>query len=365
MRKRTCIIISLWIIAALCWAFVFVLRYTSRTVFVHSYDLESMPGVRMLDPNAGMFEIIRREPNRVNVKWLETNIHVKDDARVKMRENSKNVKVLGELSNGKSYPVVIDTGFSGCMAVTDTIVNDAGLSIYPMTDLGHYLVGGLCELSPLKLDNVTIEQSPCVYWLAHYERRVLGLTTWKEMRINLGLGLMKGFSYICIDNVDREIKFSAKKAFSPRDESQWNQYPMVIEPNEKGNVKLMVDIPIADHSRHIEFDTGSASGLTLTEKIWTQVSSGLQLVHEEKSRMATPLEGLVPCRRVTVELLKLGSISVHGAQVNVTANNNPFGQDDFTLGMDFLKETVIVLDFESKLLWIRNPAKSAISPTNP
>ena len=362
MRKRTCIIISLWIISALCWAFVFVLRYTNRTVFVQSYDLESTPGVRMLDPNAGTFEINRREPERIDVKWLETNIYVKGDGRVKMRENSQNVKVSGKLSNDKSYPVVIDTGFSGCMAVTDTVVIDAGLAIYPMTDWRHKLVGGLCKLPSLKLGNVTIEQSPCVYWLAHYERRVPGLTIWKEMKINLGLGLMKGFSYICIDNVNREVEFSGKKPFSPRDENQWNQYPMVIEYNEKGNARLMVDIPIAGHLRHITFDTGAASGLTMTEKIWTQISSGLQLLHEEKSRMATPLAGMLPCRRITIELLGLGSISVHAAQVNVTANNNPFGQDNFTLGMGLFKETVIVLDFESEILWIRNPT---ISPTIP
>ena len=89
---------------------------------------------------------------------------------------------------------------------------------------------------------------------------------------------------------------------------------------------------------------------------------GLQLLHEEKSRMATPLAGMLPCRRITIELLGLGSISVHAAQVNVTANNNPFGQDNFTLGMGLFKETVIVLDFESEILWIRNPT---ISPTIP
>jgi len=365
MRKRTCIIISLWIIAALCWALVFVLKYGSRTVFVQSYDLASTPGVRMLDPNAGKFEITRPEPERVDVKWLETNIYVKGDGRVKMLENSQNVKVSGRLSNGKSYPVVIDTGFSDYMAVTDSVVIDAGLAIYPMTDWKDKLVGGLCELPSLDLGNVTIEQSACECWSAHYERRVLGLTVYKEMKINIGLGLMKGFSYIRIDNINQEVEFKAKKQFSPREENQWIRHPMMIEYDEKGNARLMVDIPIAGHSRHIGFDTGAAAGLTMTEKIWSEVSSGLHLVHEEKSFMATPLAGLLPCRKITIELLELGGISVHGAQVNVTANNNPFGQDNFTLGMDFFKETIIVLNFESELLWIRNPAKSAISATIP
>lgn len=360
MRKRTCIIISLWIISALCWAFVFILRYTNRTVFVQSYDFASTPGVRMIDPNAGKFEITRREPERVDVKWLETNIYVKDNGRVKMRENSQNVKVSGKLSNGKSYPVVIDTGYSDFMAVTDSVVIDAGLAIYPMTNWKDKLVGGLCELPSLDLGNITIEQSACEYWLAHYERRVLGLTVWKEMKIILGLGLMKGFSYISIDNINREVEFSAKKPFSPRDVNQWIRHTMMIENNEKANARLMVDIPIAGHSRHIHFDTGAAAGLIMTEKIWSEISPDLKLVDEEKSFMATPLAGLLPCRKITIELLELGGLSIHDAQVNVTANKNPYGQDDFTLGMGFFKETVIVLNFESELLWIMNPVKSAV-----
>lgn len=30
MRKRTIIVISLWIVAALCWAFVFAVKHTDR-----------------------------------------------------------------------------------------------------------------------------------------------------------------------------------------------------------------------------------------------------------------------------------------------------------------------------------------------
>jgi hypothetical protein len=357
MRKRTCVIIFLWIVIALGWAFIFALKCTDRTVFVQTHNLESVPGVRLLDPNAGLFEIISREPGRIDVKWSDTRVRVKGDGRVKMRENSRNVQVLGTLSNGKSYPVVIDTGFSKFLAAIDTVVVDAGLAIYPVADLDHPLVGGLCELPRLKIGDVAIEQSPCVYWLAHYERRVLCLTTWKEMKINLGFGLLKEFSYIRIDNVDREVEFAAKKSFIPRDESQWEHHPMVIEHDEKGDSKLMVDILVADHVRHIAFDTGATFGLTLTEKIWTQVSPGLQLVREEKNRLATPLSGWLPCRKITVEMLRLGNTPIRSAQINVTTDNNPMGEEDFTLGMGFFQETEIVLDFKNELLWIRNPAK--------
>ena len=365
MRKKTFIVISLWAVAALCWACVSVLRYTDRKIFVCTSNLESTPGVHFLDPNTGIFEIISREPNHANIKWINTSIYMEGRVCVKMCKNSRNVQVSGELNNGKNYPVVLDTGYSRFIGITDTVVTDVGLPIYPMDDLGHHLVGGLCDLSQLRIGIVTIRQPPCEYFSAHYESHILGITTWKEMKITLGLGLLKKFSYIRIDNVDREIEFSGKQPFNPQDDNQWNQYPMVIERDGRGNAVLMVDIQIAGYLRHMKFDTGATSGLVLTEKIWTQVSPGLQSVHEEKNRLATPLAGWVPCRRITVELLRVGSIPISGAHINVTANNNPFGEDDFTLGMGFLKETVVVLDFESNLLWIRNPGKSVISPTTP
>jgi len=44
--------------------------------------------------------------------------------------------------------------------------------------------------------------------------------------------------------------------------------------------------------------------------------------------------------------------------IHVIADDNPFGKDEFTLGTGFFRETVIVLDFEHNLLWIRNPILS-------
>jgi predicted aspartyl protease len=356
MRKRTYVILSLWIMAALCWAFVFILKYTNRVVFVCLDSLEAVPGVRLLDPNAGLFEIVGRACDRVDVNWSDTHVRVKGDARAKMRENSKNVQVWGTLKNGKRYPVVIDTGFSGYLAVTDTVVMDAGLAIYPVADFDQRLVGGFCDLPSLTIGNVTIEQSPCVYWLAHYERRVLGLTAWKQMKMMLGLSLMRGFSYLCIDHVEREVEFVVKRPFDPQDERQWDHYPMVIEPDEKGDAKLMVNLPIAGHVKRIGFDTGASSGLILTEGLWAHMSRDLQLVRAERHRLATPLANWLPCRRITVDLLRLGNTPIRGAQIDVTANNNPMGEDDFTLGMGFFQETVIVLDFGRGRLWIRRPS---------
>jgi hypothetical protein len=119
-----------------------------------------------------------------------------------------------------------------------------------------------------------------------------------------------------------------------------------------------VDIPLAGQIQRTEFDTGAAPGLILTESIWSKISSGLNIRHQEKARLRTPLSGWLPSRKITVEQLDLGNISINDARIHVIADDNPFGPDEFTLGIGFFRETVIVLDFERKILWVRNPTSS-------
>ena len=354
MRKKTIVIISLSTFIALCWAFILALRWTDKMIYVHAYDFESSPGVRLMDPNHVIFEIISQETNRVNVKWDKTEIHHQGRCRVKMRENSPNVQVLAEVNDGKIYPVVIDSGATTYLAVTDSLVLDAGLEIFPIYELGKN-IGGLCHLEKLKIGTLTIVQPACEYWLAHYERRVLGHTIWQEKKINLGLGLMKEFSYILIDNVTREVEFAANNPFNPKDPHQWHQYPMTIEQDEKPNAGLIVDIPLVDQTRRIKLDTGAGPGLILTENIWTTFSSNLQIRHQKKDRLATPLSGWLPCTTITVEQLILGNTKINDARIHVIADDNPYGQDEFTLGMGFFAGTAIALDFERRILWAKNP----------
>jgi len=357
MRKKTVVIISLWVIISICWAFILAMRWTDKTVYVYTDDLESIPGVRMLDPNNDFFEIISREPNRVNVKWEKTDIYLKGSCRVKMRENSPNVQVLAEVNDGKSYPVVIDSGATKYLAVTDSVVLDSDLAICPIDGLGKN-VGGLCHLEKLKIGALTIVRPACAYWLAHYERRVLGHTKWEGKKINLGLGLMKEFSYILIDNVTREVEFAANNSFNPQDNNQWHQYPMATEHDEKQKARLIVDIPLVGQPRHIKLDTGAGPGLILTESIWTTFSSDLQILRQKKERMASPLFGWLPCKMITVEKLTLGNIPINDARIHVIADDTPYGQNEFWLGIGFFRETVIVLDFERNLFWVRNPLQS-------
>jgi hypothetical protein len=324
-------------------------------VFVEVENLESTPGITLMDPNAGGIEIVKvNDNNGIKVNWSPVGIHLNDTGKCRVRQVGKfNLQVQGQLPNGNEYPVVIDSGNAAPMAVITTVVLENALPVLPFKQLPKGQ-GGFCRLGELKIGDMRVVNPPCRYWTGHYERRFLGWTTWKQKDINLGLGLMQSFVYILIDNISREIEFSVVHFLAEPNEA-WASYPMIIEPGEHGNTRLMVDIPVAGQTRHVMLDTGAGPGLILTEKIWAKISDGLHVVSTVKSFVSSPTDGRVRCNEVVVKELGVGEALIPNAAVFVMPNENPYGEDDFTLGMGFFKETTVVLDFGNNLLWTKNP----------
>jgi hypothetical protein len=357
MRKKKRKLL-LWALIIACFTLSMLMHIGSKQVtdvFVEVDDLESMPGIKFMDPNASGIEIVRANgDNGFRVEWGRVGIHLNDTGKCRVKQAGKsNLKVQGRLPNGNEYPVVIDSGNPGDMAVTNTVVLENALPILPFKRLGKGQ-GGFCRLGELGIGDMKILSPPCRYWTGHYERRLLGWTTWKQKDINLGLGLMQSFVYILIDNISQEVEFSVE-GFSAEPNETWASYPMIIETGEHGNTRLMVNISVAEQTRHIMLDTGAGPGLILVEKIWAKISQGLQAVSTAKSFVSSPTAGRVPCNKVVVKELGVRETLIPNAAVFVMANENPYGKDDFTLGMGFFRETTVVLDFGHNLLWIKNP----------
>jgi hypothetical protein len=308
-----------------------------------------------MDPNAGGIEIVKvNNNNGIKVNWAPVGIHLNDTGKCRVRQVGKfNLQVRGRLPNGNEYPVVVDSGNPAHMAVITTVVLENALPVLPFKQLPKGQ-GGFCRLGELRIGDMRIVNPPCRYWTGHYERRFLSWTTWKQKNISLGLGLMPSFVYILIDNISREVEFSVEGFISEPNEA-WASYPMIIEPGEHGNRRLMVDIPVAGQRTHLMLDTGAGPGLILTEKMWAKISDGLHVVSRAKSFVSSPADGRVRCKKVVVKELRVGKALIPNAAVFVMAHENPYGENDFTLGMGFFKHTMVVLDFGHNLLWIKSP----------
>ena len=369
MRKKTFIVVSISILAVPCWVFlqfVFFLGFkalekaikstaTERVVFVRRSKLESVPGVRVLDANNPFFQILRMEPNRVDVIWKEKNrIYLQESTCRVQKLNSQLVHVMAELNN-KQCPVAIDSGFGEHLMVNDAVIIENQLEIFPF----EYKTpdsAGFCHVKKVKIGDMTITNPPCLYTLGHYEKRLLGRTKWKQSQIIFGLALMRHFRYVLIDNISSIVEFGMRKSFAPDPNESWLKYPMALETDEKNMRRIMVEIPIAGRVRQVAFDTGASNNLLMAHSIWEKFSGELDVVKASKSSIRM-FYGWEEAEMNTVGELDIGERMLSNADIAVLSDESKKGSGFFLLGMGCFKDTVIVLDFERSLLWIWEPER--------
>lgn len=359
MRKKTFITISLWIIIAICWTLVFALRYTKQTVFVYTPNLESCPDIKILDANNPYFQVTY-EPNRIFTEWKETNIFLKESkCRVK-KPKGKHIYITAVLNNNK-YPLIIDTGFGECLVVNDLTVTDNNLGIFPFKT-GNPALAGLCHIDKLQIGDMTITNPQSYYYLSHYKKKLFGITTFKQRKIILGLGIMRQFRYVLIDNIDSILEFSMD-SFHAEPVESWRQYEMLIENDSQNTTRLMVKIPIAGENTKIAFDTGYDCCLIMTEKIWERYAIKLHKVKEKKNRSLLT-SGVYDIREITIDKLSIGNKIFPNESIHIFSDNTIYGPDFFMLGINCFKNTVIVLDFEHNLLWVKQTTDLAVNNEN-
>ena len=334
-----------------------ILQVVPQKVFVSSEKAMNQAGVKFLDPNWDGVSIHRSpDDSHYHVDWKSSSIHIPDTFRVKRLEGKKlwvvNGSILrdidGTMQEVKSYPVVIDTGNASRFgaAITDSVLADGSVEFLPMDELGDGFIG-IVHLCQLKIGSMTLVHPPCVCWKGHYEKKWLGMTQWQEKELNLGLDMLKNFSYILLDHPAGEVEFGGNQNFDPNSDLNWKKYPMKIE-----SYKLFVEIPI-NHQSPVFFDSGAGAGLVVAKKQWENISQGLKVLEKKKAMLTTPIHGYIKSELVVVESLSVGDFTISNAAINITENENPFGELDFTLGVGFFQDKQVAVDFTTMNLWIK------------
>ncbi len=264
--------------------------------------------------------------------------------------------VEGKLDNGKRYPVVLDTGASVALFVNDTHIIENKLAIYPpATDGGNLTDFGVCHLPKLYIGEITLADWPCFYRRQHAEFKLFGLPAAKDKVIIAGLPALRRFKYITFDSIREEVELSLQKVFEPGGSDSWTQYPFVIEEGLGGNAFLFVKIPIAGEETELQLDTGSGRGLAISEELWERISKEIPQAKLKKGEDLYPYIGRLACRRGVVPKLEVGGRMVKDAMISVFPNDSPLlDQGRGLLGMQYFRDTVMVLDFERNLMWVKN-----------
>jgi len=219
---------------------------------------------------------------------------------------------------------------------------------------------GLCHLPKLQIGNVALVDWPCLYLERHTKLELFGLSitedNLKDDSIIVGLPALQEFKYILFDNIRKEVEFSYNELFEPGEPDLWEQYPFSIEEDFRGNAFLFVNILICGEKIELQLDTGSGRGLAIREELWEKMREKIQNVKLKNSRDLYPYIGRLLCKRGIIGELEMGDRMVKNAEISVFPNDSPLVEDcQGLLGMQYFQDTVMVLDFESKLMWIKNP----------
>ena len=336
-------------------------------VLVESENLGGKSGISLIDVNApnneGYSIKVTRKPNGGrDFTWtMETDIEQESPCKVKYHNLyysiSHHVVVEGRIGNGRKYPVILDTGGSTpATLVHDIHIVKNKLSICPFGTNKESFFGGFCYLPKLQIGNIALINFPALYQQRHVEVRVFGVPVGRDESIIIGLPVLKQFKYISFDNVNKLAEFSLHDVFECNDSNGWDQYPFSIEEDSESNAELFVKVPIAGKDMELKLDTGAGNGLVVREDLWKEIGKRIQNVNLKNDTALYPFYGRMACKSGFISKLEVGDNIVENVKVSVFSNDSKLllgGNRKGLLGMQFFKNSMMVLDFEHKLMWVK------------
>ena len=259
------------------------------------------------------------------------------------------IAVTGTLPNNKEYTAFLDTGHPGYVVTNSLTVLENNLAICPIGESAvHSSYMGFCELPSLQLGQVVITDPPCVYLQQQWEVRLLGLPIWQQRGVLLGLGLLKEFSYIRFDNIEKEVELSVTRVFEPDESELWDSYPLEIR-----NARLMVEMPVEGQDFNLMFDTCGRYGMVIGPDFRGKMPLKVNAEKIRDSKFQSGFLGELPCKRAIINELNIGNVMAKNTEILILPEDSPYMQAANSISMKFFKKNIVVLDFESGTMWIR------------
>ena len=264
--------------------------------------------------------------------------------------------VEGTIGSGKHYPVVLDTGASVPLFVNDIHIKENRLAYIPAISSRNEPSGwGKCLIPKLNIGQIALSNWTCYYKEQHMELKLFGLPIARGKALIAGLGTLRRFKYIIFDSIKKEVELSLERSYEPLNRDIWTAHPFYIEEGLGDNCYLYVKIPVAGEEVELQLDTGSGKGLAVSEELWKHLSKKTHYNKLKKDIDLYPYIGLLNCKKSTIPKLEFGNRIITNAEISVFPDNcSLVGPCSGLVGMQYFKDTIIVLDFERNFLWIRN-----------
>ena len=308
-----------------------------------------------------------QKPHAIPDSWwdIEGSVEQGNFSRVKYHDlYDKNFYMVVEGQVGlspKKYPVILDTGASRSVILEQALVSAHKLPTYPQdSDITNSNGNsfGRCYLPELNIGGATLSDLPALYVKPKFSLNPFELLFPKDKTVIVGLQALMKFKYIMFDSTLKEAEFSNNGSFEPENPNDWKQYSFEIEEDFAGNAFLYVTVPLAGREVALQLDTGNGRGLALKEQLWEKMPGAIKAIKLAGGKDLYPYIGNLECKRGVIPNLKIGETIVSNAMVSVFPDDSPLLDEcEGLLGMQFFKDTTIVLDFERNLMWIKSTSE--------
>jgi hypothetical protein len=333
-----------------------------RTVIINNNKLEGITRVSLIRPDnsSGIFNPqlpdgdIKIENQKSEIDNLYSPFRIKYHPSYSV---NRWMAVEGSLAGDRKYPVILDTGASVGLFVNDIHIMENKLAISPFKRGEDSVGSGMCYMPELHIGQLTLVNWPCCYRAQHTELQLLGIPLAKGKAVIAGLEALRRFKYIAFDSVKKEVELSLKETFKPEQPDLWAKYSFSIEEDLGGNVFLLVKIPIAGKEVELQLDTGSGRGLAASQELWDEIQKEIRHLKLRKGIDLYPYIGQLVCKRGVIAELEVGNRTVRNAGISVFPDDSPvMDHCSGMLGMQYFQDTVVVLDFDRDLIWVKNSA---------
>ena len=259
--------------------------------------------------------------------------------------------VKGQI-NGKSYPFIFDTGCNPYIIIEDRHVHENQMPVYFFEPDNKNSSFGYAIANQLSVGSLEYEDFPCFFWKHHAQINFLGLPLTRTRDVMMPLRLMKKFKYFAFDRVDNQLRFSPLNSFETNNQSEWITFPFHIQSG-----KLLLTISIEGVKVTWFLDTGSTCQLKLDGPVLQQLYAkrpDLKATHKTNSESFLPYSGgKKQGQQFTAKNLDFGDGFLKTVNIRYEADseNNELYQG--TIGFGLFEKTVMVLDFEKSIMWVK------------
>ena len=259
--------------------------------------------------------------------------------------------VRGQI-NGRAYPVVFDTGNSINAAVIEDIhirENDLPVFLFNHCDCDNT---GMALVRDFKIGPLHAKNYPCYFMKHHTKIKFLGVPVGRSRHVNIPLMLMEEFNFFEFDQIAKQIRFTSQRSFKPDDPSKWLTFPFVIKDN-----RILLTASLENIETTWFLDTGDGGQLEMGETLMAHLLEKKPELKKTRKRNAWSyapyIEGMRNGKAVNIDNLLFGGHAIGKTRVNYDMQSYENEIYKGTIGFSFFKKTIMVLDFEKNLMWVK------------